>query len=113
MFKLVRDRIPELIKKSGQICNYAEVKNKELFIELLRAKLIEETNEFLNSGSIEELADIKLVIETFAELLCGSKEDLEKTYAAKVDERGKFDNKYIVFLPDQQYQTEQESEQNN
>ena len=34
MFKLVRDRIPELIQKSGQICNYAEVKNKELFIGL-------------------------------------------------------------------------------
>lgn len=110
MFKLVRDRIPELVQQSGQICNFAEVKNKELFIELLRAKLIEEVNEFLSTGSVEELADIKLVIETLAEVLGTSKEQLEKIYEDKDVERGKFENKYIIFLPDQPKQVEGKKE---
>ena len=102
MFKLVRDRIPELIEQSGQICNYAETKNKELFVELLRAKLIEEVNEFLSTGTVEELADITLVIETIAEVLGYSKEQFEKACSDKNDERGKFSKKYIIFLPDKQ-----------
>ena len=111
MFKLIRDRIPELIQQSGQICNYAEVKNKELFIELLRAKLIEEINEFLMSGNVDELADIKLVIETLAEVSGYSKEQLEKIYEDKNKERGKFENKYIIFLPDSQIKQETDNEQ--
>jgi predicted house-cleaning noncanonical NTP pyrophosphatase (MazG superfamily) len=110
MFKLVRDKIPELIQQSGQICNYAEVKNKELYVELLRAKLIEEVNEFLTSGSIEELADIKLVVETVVEALGATKEQFEKIYKDKEAERGKFDNKYIIFLPDQSKQVESKKE---
>lgn len=106
MFKLIRDKIPELIEQSGQICNYAEVKNKELFVELLRAKLIEEVNEFLTvgttTGAVEELADIALVLETIAEVLGYSKEQFEKACINKINERGKFENKYIIFLPDQQ-----------
>ena len=113
MFKLVRDRIPELIQQSGQVCNYAETKNKEFFVELLRAKLIEETNEFLMSGNVDELADIKLVIETIAEVLGYSKEQLEKIYEDKNKERGKFENKYIIFLPDPQRVQETDNEQNN
>lgn len=112
MFKLVRDRIPELVQQSGQICNYAEVKNPELFVELLRAKLIEEINEFLSTGSVEELADISLVIETIAGVLDYSEEQFKKVCADKIEERGKFENKYIIFLPDQARQTPAEQKEN-
>jgi predicted house-cleaning noncanonical NTP pyrophosphatase (MazG superfamily) len=101
MFKLIRDRIPELVQQSGQICNYAEAKNPELFIELLRAKLIEEVNEFLSTGKVEELADISLVVETIAGILGYSEEQFKKVCADKIEERGKFENKYIIFLPGQ------------
>jgi predicted house-cleaning noncanonical NTP pyrophosphatase (MazG superfamily) len=110
MFKLVRDRIPELIQQSGQICNYAEVKNPELFVELLRAKLIEEVNEFLSTGSVEELADISLVVETIAEILNYSEEQFKKVCTDKIEERGKFENKYIIFLPDQLVKSETTNE---
>jgi predicted house-cleaning noncanonical NTP pyrophosphatase (MazG superfamily) len=100
MFKLVRDKIPEVIQSTGQKCNYAEVKNNEFFIELLRAKLIEEVNEFWAANNLEELADIKLVVETLAEALGYTKEQLDEAYSLKLEERGKFDNKYIIFLPD-------------
>lgn len=112
MFKLVRDHIPELIQQSGQICNYAEVKNKEFFVELLRAKLIEEVNEFLSTGNVEELADISLVIETIAGVLDYTEEQFKKVCADKIEERGKFDNKYIIFLPDQARQTPAEQKEN-
>lgn len=104
MFKLVRDRIPELIQNSGQVCNYAEAKNTELFVDLLHAKLVEEVNEFLMSGSVDELVDILLVVETLAEAAGNSKEQFEKLCADKIAERGKFENKYIIFLPDQAQQ---------
>ena len=112
MFKLVRDRIPELIQQSGQICNYAEVKNPELFVELLRAKLIEEVNEFLSTSNVEELADISLVIETIAGVLGHTEEQFKKVCADKIEERGKFENKYIIFMPDQPRQTPAEQKEN-
>lgn len=111
MFKLVRDRIPELIQQSGQICNYAEIKNPELFVELLRAKLIEEVNEFLSTGNVEELADISLVIETIASVLGHTEEQFKKVCADKIEERGKFENKYIIFMPDQPRQTPAEQKE--
>lgn len=110
MFKLVRDRIPELIQQSGQICNYAEAKNLELFGELLRAKLIEEVNEFLSTGKVEELADISLVIETIAGILGYSEEQFKKVCVDKIEEHGKFENKYIIFLPDQLVKSETTNE---
>ena len=105
MFKLVRDRIPELIQEAGQICNYAEVKNKEFYFELLRAKLIEEVNEFWTANSIEELADIRLVIEAIAEALGYTKEQFDAACNSKLETNGGFSNKYIIFLPDQQKET--------
>jgi predicted house-cleaning noncanonical NTP pyrophosphatase (MazG superfamily) len=112
MFKLIRDRIPELVQQSGQICNYAEAKNQELFIELLRAKLIEEVNEFLSTGNVEELADISLVVETIAGILGYSEEQFKKVCVDKSEERGKFENKYIIFLPDQPRQAPAEQKEN-
>ena len=112
MFKLVRDRIPELIKQSGQICNYAEAKNSELYVELLRAKLIEEVNEFLTTGAVEELADISLVVETIAGVLGYSEEQFKKVCVDKIEEHGKFENKYIIFLPDQARQAPAEQKEN-
>jgi predicted house-cleaning noncanonical NTP pyrophosphatase (MazG superfamily) len=101
MFKLIRDGIPELIQQSGKVCNYAEVKNREFFIELLRAKFVEEINEFFTSGDVEELADVILVAETFAEVLGQTREQFKELCENKIATRGRFDNKYIIFLPDQ------------
>ena len=36
MFKLIRDKIPELAKKDGQVVNYATAENDELYIILLK-----------------------------------------------------------------------------
>ena len=56
--KLVRDRIPEIIEASGKSCRTSISTGEEL-IQRLQSKLIEEFNEFVESGKdLEELADI-------------------------------------------------------
>ena len=80
MYKLVRDKIPELLQQSNQICNYAAIGNDEFFIFALKQKLVEEVNEFLSSHEVidvDELIDIQTVINS-----CGiiSGKTCAKTY---------------------------------
>jgi flagellar basal body-associated protein FliL len=59
--KLVRDRIPEIIQASGKNACIRKADEAE-YKHLLRQKLLEEINEFMESGSSEELADIRFLI---------------------------------------------------
>ena len=55
--KLVRDRIPQLIEESGR--SYpSRVLKKEEYFDALIDKIIEEIEEFRNSGNEEEIADV-------------------------------------------------------
>ena len=55
--KLVRDRIPEIIEKNGQIA-YTRILTDVEYKNALEEKLKEEVNEYISDNSIEELADI-------------------------------------------------------
>ena len=59
--KLVRDKIPEIIKKNGSSCEVRKLSDNE-YIEMLDAKLIEEVKEYQESQDIEEIADILEVL---------------------------------------------------
>lgn len=60
--KLVRDKIPDIIEGHGE--KYvARVAGDEEFLVKLKEKLREETEEFIASGSSEEIADIYEVLE--------------------------------------------------
>lgn len=98
MFKLIRDNIPELVAKEGQMLNYAVAQNNEFYIGLLRGKLIEEVNEYLASGdSIEELVDIKTVLDC---LIGDRADEFQHIYDEKLKEHGGFEKRYIGFFPD-------------
>lgn len=102
MYKLVRDKIPELLQQSNQICNYAAIGNDEFFIFALKQKLVEEVNEFLSSQEVidvDELVDIQTVINSFVELSVG-KTKFKTLYDQKLDARGSFSKKYIAFFED-------------
>ena len=60
--KLVRDRIPEIIARSGKQCR-TEVLTEEDYLLLLDEKLGEELSEYRESGALEELADLLEVME--------------------------------------------------
>lgn len=105
MFKLVRDRIPELVSGAGEVCNFAQIKNPELMTGFLREKLVEEVNEFLtadpsSSKSLEELVDIVTVVRAIYEFGGLSAEEFEKIYQKKLEERGGLHEGFIMFIPD-------------
>ena len=55
--KLVRNKIPEIIKESGRKCSYT-VASKEEMKALLFEKLREESLEFIENPCVQEAADI-------------------------------------------------------
>lgn len=95
--KAIRDKIPEIITQSGKECNVKKLSDEQ-FLEKLEAKLSEEVSEYLESNSLEELADIQEVINRILELKGVSKEKLSEIQTMKRDERGGFDNN--LFLMD-------------
>ena len=93
--KLVRDNIPDIIRKNGDVPITRTLTDTEYTLELYK-KLDEEVNEYFSDKNIEELADILEVIFALAETHGVSKEDLMKVYKKKHDERGGFERR--IFL---------------
>lgn len=93
--KLVRDKIPEIIESKGEKAN-TKVLNDKDFLQELNKKLMEEVNEYLESGEVEELADIVEVIRGILLSKGVSYDDFEKLRAYKADKRGGFEKK--IFL---------------
>lgn len=93
--KLVRDKIPEIIMKSGKTC-LMEVLDNDKYVDLLDKKLFEEMLEYHQDKSIEELADIVEVIYAIAKSRGLSVEEFEKIRNKKADEKGGFDKKILL-----------------
>jgi len=94
--KLVRDRIPEIIEKSGRKACYWELGDEAFELEL-RRKLVEEANELLNAKTkdefYEELADVMQVLDSFLDMIEGTEADrvVDTIYLDKRSEKGAFD----------------------
>ena len=98
--KAIRDKIPDIIKKSGNSCNVKKLSDDE-FLPELEKKLREEVEEYLKSKSVEELADAVEVIYRIAELKGISNEKLEMLREEKANKRGKFnDNLFLIDTTD-------------
>lgn len=91
--KLVRDKIPDILDKQGISYEKRVATPEELKAELIK-KLQEETREFSEAGSPEELADVIEVIDALKKLPdYASVEELRKK---KAEERGAFDQGIIL-----------------
>ncbi|TKD70682.1 nucleoside triphosphate pyrophosphohydrolase [Pseudalkalibacillus hwajinpoensis] len=102
--KLVRDRIPEIISNTGKTYETRILTDDE-YRSALRKKLLEETNEFLESESdeeaITELADVLEVIHMLTKSHGTSIEEVENVRKRKADERGSFNGKiYLLSVED-------------
>lgn len=94
--KLVRDRIPEIIAAdNGKTC-VTRIMEDDEYLKTLNTKMQEELKEYLESGDVEELADLEEVLRAILDIKGVSYEEFEKIRDAKVDERGAFKKK--IFL---------------
>ena len=93
--KLIRDKIPQIIEQSGKQAILEEVSGKE-YLELLNAKLGEELQEYLDSQSIEKLADLGEVVHAILDHKAVSLQEFEGIRKQKVLERGAFQDKLLL-----------------
>lgn len=102
--KLVRDKIPEIIKKAGKTPEY-EILSQAEYIEMLEKKLDEETAEYHASKNVEELADILEVLFAIGKTKGVSPEQLDNIRVEKAEKRGKFDERFFLKSVFEQYDT--------
>jgi predicted house-cleaning noncanonical NTP pyrophosphatase (MazG superfamily) len=93
--KLVRDKIPEYIKKKDGMPVIHIAKDEEYW-EKLKEKLHEEIKEFCESETVEEMVDIMEVLEAICKYKKIKKKKLETVKKNKLKERGGFKKKIIL-----------------
>lgn len=93
--KLVRDNIPDIIKKNGATPIIRILDDEEYFKELNR-KLKEELNEYLDGNDIEELADLYEVMLAILDYKKMSLMEFDIIRKMKVEKRGAFKNKIYL-----------------
>ena len=100
--KLVRDKVPELIRANGEIPTIRTMDTDEYRRELLY-KLIEEAEEVRKAGYnasdprfIKELADLQETFSAVKEEFSIDEASLEKVREKKLEERGGYNER--VFL---------------
>jgi len=102
MNKLIRDKIPQLVfSKEGKALS-VRVASKEEYLILLKQKLVEEANEVLTASPASLLQELADVLEVFA-ALCkahGMEDSVFEARQKKFQERGGFDDRIVLELPD-------------
>ena len=103
--KLIRDKIPEIIKKDNAVPKISEL-NDEQFKVALKEKLVEEAKELLEAKTDEEilneLSDVLQLLESIALNNGLSVTDIEKQKEKKKQERGAFEKKLFLEYVDEQ-----------
>lgn len=93
--KLVRDNIPEIIKKEGNEPIVCALDDKEYKYYLFK-KLHEEVREFSDDESIEELCDVLEVIDALKKTLGFSDKAIEDIKNKKAKKNGSFERKLYL-----------------
>ena len=93
--KLVRDKIPDIIRGEGRIAKTRVLNDKE-YRQELNKKLQEEVKEYLEENNVEELADIVEVVYGILNSMGVSVDAFERVRKSKVEKRGAFQDR--VFL---------------
>ena len=99
--KLVRDRIPEVIERTGKSFN-TRILSQEEYIKELKKKSYEELEEYMsaetNEEALEELADLLEILHAFAAVHGSSIHEVEEIRKKKAEKRGGFQER--IFLVD-------------
>ena len=93
--KLIRDFIPEIIKKDNKKFDIHIASNKD-YTYFLNEKLKEEVNEYLKENNIEELSDILELLISLSKNLGFTEKELFNERLKKKNEKVGFDKKIIL-----------------
>lgn len=94
--KLVRDKIPEIIKKSGSKCTYHIAENDSEYLEKLHEKLQEEILEFKTKPSVDEFIDVMQVLESISNFYNFHIDMIKDEKKYKKSKRGGFEKRIIL-----------------
>ena len=94
-WKLVRDKIPEIIQDNGKHC-VCSILSDEEYLTMLDEKLNEELTEYQESKSLEELADLLEVLRSVAVARGSSFEEVEAIRQDKAGKCGGFEKKILL-----------------
>ena len=93
--KLVRDNIPDIIRKNGEMpC--ISILDDDKYLDELKTKLIEETNEFIEIEELMELADILEVVEYLAKAKGSNLDEILRLKEQKEIKNGAFEKKMFL-----------------
>lgn len=95
-YKLIRDRIPDIIQKNDETCEVQFLKTDQEYEGVLLEKLHEEVAEYQTDRTLEELADIMEVISAIAESRHSSLEEIDQIRIQKKKERGGFEKRIML-----------------
>lgn len=91
--KLIRDRIPEIIREAGEK-PFWRVLNKKEYVREIKKKLVEESREMVKAGKreevIDEIVDVQELIDALAAELRLTKSQIRKRQGIKNKKRGSF-----------------------
>ena len=88
--KLVRDKIPSIIKLGGKEPEVDVINSKKEYLLWLKVKMDEESQEFLQNPCLEEAADVYEVLLSFLHLTNLNLDDVIRTANNKRKKKGSF-----------------------
>ena len=97
--KLVRDTIPEIICRQGQMCEVTTMAEEE-YRQALREKLVEEAREASQTATVQdliiELADLHEVLDALLVTYALSRETIQEEQVRRRRERGGFEQRICL-----------------
>jgi predicted house-cleaning noncanonical NTP pyrophosphatase (MazG superfamily) len=94
-YKLVRDRIPEVIEEAGKEFSVSRADSSHLRDYTMK-KLIEEVSEFIEEPCVEEAADILEILDFICKREGITQTEIEAARISKYIRRGSFQEGYIL-----------------
>lgn len=102
--KLIRDKIPEVIKSKGAIPQVSVLADEE-YKRFLKMKMTEEAKELLEAQNrdeiLNELSDIQELIQAIAKNNDITLDEIEKQREKKLQEKGGFEKKLFLEYVDE------------
>ena len=93
--KLVRDKIPEIIRKKGDV-PVTHIADEMKYWQKLKEKLLEEVQEFQKAENVDELADILEVLDAIIDFKKFDRGEVQQVKAKKAEERCAFKERIIL-----------------